>query len=392
MSSHQSTTVKQRIEELDLYRGFAILGIFMVNILVMNVSFAFREDWELEQTGTLNQITFFVLQTVFYSKFFAIFSFLFGIGVALQLQQSSKNIFFFLRRFGALFIFGVLHILFIWSGDILHVYGILGLLLLVFLKLPARYLLWSAVLLFLFPYFGSLFDWLLSVFSLDFSNSGIAILNREEIIDLKRNGSYWSGVVLRTHEYRYALQLIWAYIAPIALSMMLIGAYIVKKQFVFNLYAFALKIRLPILICTAILLVYRFTFLYYIMPNFEIQRGSLLSIAFWTFFQLSDVFISFFLLWTLTLLYQSHRIKRIISPFKNVGKLAFSNYILQSVFGYVLMRSFGLYETLSVFECFCIVLVFFAFQVLISKIYLMYFKTGPLERLWRIISYGRLKL
>jgi uncharacterized protein len=56
MSSHQSTTVKQRIEELDLYRGFAILGIFMVNILVMNVSFAFREAWGLEQTGPLERL------------------------------------------------------------------------------------------------------------------------------------------------------------------------------------------------------------------------------------------------------------------------------------------------------------------------------------------------
>lgn len=40
-----------RIDELDLFRGFAILGIFMVNILVMNVSFLYCGEWEAEQTG-----------------------------------------------------------------------------------------------------------------------------------------------------------------------------------------------------------------------------------------------------------------------------------------------------------------------------------------------------
>ena len=97
----------ERINELDIFRGFAILGIFMVNILVMNVCFAYRAEWEAEQTGWLQAISFFILENVFYSKFFTIFSFLFGIGVALQIKQSKakgnySNL-FFLRRFGSLF-------------------------------------------------------------------------------------------------------------------------------------------------------------------------------------------------------------------------------------------------------------------------------------------------
>ena len=60
-----------RIHLLDVYRGFAILGIFLVNILVMNCGFSFRLDWESEQIGWLNQASFFFLETFTYSKFFS---------------------------------------------------------------------------------------------------------------------------------------------------------------------------------------------------------------------------------------------------------------------------------------------------------------------------------
>lgn len=386
---NQPVLGKKRIEELDYYRGFAILGIFMVNILVMNVSFVFRQDWEAEQTGWLNQCTFFVLETVFYSKFFAIFSLLFGMGIALQLQNTlNKSILFFIRRFGALLVFGILHILFIWSGDILHLYAILGFFLLFFFRLQAKYLLWIAILIFLFPYFGQLVDWILSSLSI-IPESALVDYSRKDLIELYRNGSYSSGVQIRIKEYTYALKLVFAYIAPIAFSMMLIGGYLVKKGIVYRLKSFAVKITKPLLISTTILLVYRFIFIYYILPNHAPEWGSMLSITLHTIFQLSDVSISFLLLWTLTLLYHKKYFTKILTPLKYVGRMAFTNYILQSVFGYILMRTFGFYEKLSVFECFILVLLFFGFQIIISKIYFKYFKFGPLEWLWRVVSYWK---
>lgn len=381
---------KKRIVALDYYRGFAILGIFMVNILVMNVSFAFREEWEAEQTCWLNQATFFILQTVFYSKFFAIFSLLFGMGIALQIQKTSnKSTFFFLKRFGTLFIFGIMHILFIWSGDILHLYALLGILLLFFFKLPARYVLWSAIFIFLFPFFRDIINWFLNYLSFD-NYSYITSYTREDLIELKRNGSYWSGVKLRIKEYSFALQILHAYIAPVALSLMLVGGYIVKKGIVFNLQKFAQRITKPLLITTGVLIIYRFTLLYYILPVHEPEWGSLLSITLHTIYQLSDVAISFLLLWTLTMLYHKKYMVKVLSPLKYVGRMAFTNYILQSVFGYIMMRTFGYYETFSVFECFILVLFFFGIQVVLSKMYLKYFKFGPLEWLWRVLSYGKL--
>ena len=388
-TKNQPVLGKERIEELDYYRGFAILGIFMVNILVMNVSFVFREDWEAEQTGWLNQSTFFVLQNIFYSKFFAIFSLLFGMGIALQMQNSyKKSMLFFLRRFGALFVFGVMHILFIWSGDILHLYAFLGFFLLFFFKMPAKYLLWTAIFIFLFPYFGKLVDWLLSFLSIVPENA-LTDYTRNDLINLIRNGSYWSGVELRVKEYVYPLQLVFGYILPIALSMMLIGGYIVKKGIVFRLKSFAREITKPLLISTGVLLMYRFILIYYILPNHAPEWGSLFSITLHTIYQLSDVAISFSLLCILTLLHHQKLMIKVLAPLKYVGRMAFTNYILQSVFGYLIMRTFDYYETFSVFECFVIVLIFFGIQVVFSKIYLKYFKFGPLEWIWRVMSYWK---
>ena len=387
---NQPVSGKKRIAELDYYRGFAILGIFMVNILVMNVSFAFRQDWEAEQMGWLNRSTFFILETVFYSKFFATFSLLFGMGIALQLQNTSnKSILFFIRRLGALLVFGLLHILFIWSGDILHLYALLGLLLLLFFRLQAKYLLWIAIVIFLFPYFGKLVDWILGSLSI-IPERALDDHSRKDLIELYRNGSYSSGVQLRIKEYVFALKLVLAYIAPVAFSMMLLGGYLVKKGIVYRLRSFALEITKPLLICTSILLVYRFVLIYYILPNHAPEWGSMLSITLHTIFQLSDISISVLLLWSLTMLLHQKYFTKMLSPLKYVGRMAFSNYILQSVFGYIVMRTFGFYEKLSVFECFVLVLLFFGFQVVISKFYFNYFKFGPLEWLWRVVSYWKI--
>jgi uncharacterized protein len=380
----------RRIEELDFYRGFAILGIFMVNILVMNVSFAYRQEWEAEQTGWINQSTLFILETLFYSKFFVIFSLLFGMGVALQIQSSSnKSIFFFLRRFGALLVFGLLHILFIWSGDILHLYAILGLFSLAFFKLHPKILLWLAIIVFIFPYFGKLADWSFNTLSLA-PEKALDEYSRNDLTELYRNGSYSSGMQLRIKEYLFALKLVFAYIAPVAFSMMLLGGYLVKQGIVYRLKSFANEISKPLLISTLILLIYRFSLIYYILPNHAPQWGSALSITLHTIFSLSDISISFTMLWLLTKLYHRAYLIKVINSLKFVGRMAFTNYILQSVFAYWLMRTLSYYETFSVFQCFILVLLFFGVQIMISKIYFSYFMFGPLEWLWRVVSYWKI--
>jgi uncharacterized protein len=382
-----------RINELDIFRGFAILGIFMVNILVMNVSFAYRGEWEAEQTGWLQRASFFVLETIFYSKFFTIFSFLFGVGVALQIQGSKqKGNFsnsFFLRRFGSLFLLGILHILFVWAGDILHLYGMLGLLLLLFFRGSAKVLLLSASVVFLFPFYTILFEQIVEWLSFDYSTP-LASLSREEIFELKHHGSYLSGIILRLKEYAFATALIYSGITPVALTMMLLGGYAVKKGWLENIYVQLIKIKPYLFAALVILLVYRFILLYWILPSFETPFGSALSITLLTFFQLSDVVISFSFLWLIGYLWNIGFARQLLSPLQYVGRMALSNYIFQSIIGYLIMRTFNGYEYFSPFGCILLVLAIYSVQIVLSKLWLNNFRFGPLEWVWRCISYMKL--
>ena len=386
------TIAKERIGELDVFRGFAILGIFMVNILVMNVSFAFREAWEAEQTGWLEQTSFFVLQTVFYSKFFAIFSFLFGMGVALQIRKAKERenfrVSFFLRRFAALFVMGELHILLIWSGDILHLYAILGVLLLYFFQRSSKFLLWSAALIFLFPLYGAIYEWLNETVAWDYMKA-LMKYSREELMALKHDGSYWSGVELRTKEWAFAIVLMYFMIAPIALCMMLLGGVLVKKGFLENIPQWLERVKKTLFISFGLLMVYRFSFWYLVMPNSDIEHGSPLSIALVTLFQLSDMATSFVMLWGIAYLYQQNKWKKLLSPMRYVGQAALSNYIMQSVLGYIVMRTFNGYEYFSAFGCMILVLSIYLVQILLSKWWFSYFRFGPLEWLWRCVSYRK---
>jgi uncharacterized protein len=383
----------ERINELDIFRGFAILGIFMVNILVMNVCFAYRAEWEAEQTGWLQAISFFILENVFYSKFFTIFSFLFGIGVALQIKQSKakgnySNL-FFLRRFGSLFFFGVLHIVLLWAGDILHIYGMLGVLLLFLFRLPAKLLLGLAIMIFIFPFFNAFFEQIMEWLSFDYS-APLAELSRAEILVLKHHGSYYSGIVLRLKEYAFASGLIYSAITPIALSMMLLGGYIVKMGWLENLYERILRIKPYLLISLGVFLIYRFTVYYWVLPTFNIPHGSPISITLITLFQISDVLISFSLLWFLGYLWNKGIGRWLISKLQFVGRMALSNYILQSILGYLVMRTFNGYEYFSAFGCIILVLSIYSFQIIISQLWLTKFQFGPLEWAWRCISYVKI--
>jgi uncharacterized membrane protein YeiB len=82
--------------------------------------------------------------------------------------------------------------------------------------------------------------------------------------------------------------------------------------------------------------------------------------------------------------------KKILFTFSFAGKMAFTNYILQSIIGYFLMRSISLYETLTPTTAILITIIVFIAQVFLSKFWLSRFKLGPLEWLWRCISYGKI--
>lgn len=135
-SSIQPTPGKSRIQALDVLRGFALLGILVVNMPYMNNPMLMVMSdlgmWNaLQDTAGL-----FVIKALFESKFFVLFSFLFGYGFWLFLNKkqddSSSVVPVFRRRLFYLLLFGIAHVVFLWSGDILVFYALFGFILLLF--------------------------------------------------------------------------------------------------------------------------------------------------------------------------------------------------------------------------------------------------------------------
>ena len=119
-----------RLIILDILRGYALVGILFIIVQVTNCHFILQHECLMLWNSVPDRWITHALQLIITNKFFAIFSFLFGVGIAMQYQKlfesGHRPYLFFIRRMIGLFLLGVAHIFFLFSGDILHIYAILG--------------------------------------------------------------------------------------------------------------------------------------------------------------------------------------------------------------------------------------------------------------------------
>ena len=143
----------ERIEVIDILRGFALLGILLVNMEffshpVQQVLFGLKE-W----TSAADRLAEWGIRFLAEGKFYSLFSFLFGLGFALQIQRAeargTRFVPFYLRRLFILLLIGLAHAIFLWTGDILVLYAVTGavLLLLFRRRAPRTLLIWCGVML-----------------------------------------------------------------------------------------------------------------------------------------------------------------------------------------------------------------------------------------------------
>ncbi|XQW85315.1 DUF418 domain-containing protein [Thalassotalea piscium] len=129
---------KNRIQVMDLLRGFALIGIIFMNIEWFNRPVSDLLSFDFSQTGG-DWAASWLVKVFIEGKFYKLFSIIFGMGFAVMLlnaQQAGRPFgAWFTRRMLALFVFGMLHMVFLWGGDILHDYAVAGLYLLGFVAL-----------------------------------------------------------------------------------------------------------------------------------------------------------------------------------------------------------------------------------------------------------------
>ena len=126
-------TISERIDAMDILRGLALVGILLMNIEWFNRAIAGLGTQDTSLTG-LDHAVGWLIRCFVEGKFYTLFSLLFGMGFAVMLlrAKAADRPFgaWFLRRMLILIVFGILHMVFLWGGDILHSYGFAGLLLL----------------------------------------------------------------------------------------------------------------------------------------------------------------------------------------------------------------------------------------------------------------------
>jgi len=397
----------EREKFMDVLRGFAILGIFIANL---GSGFAYYNE-SAHLTGpyllpSLDHKTMMVHHMFIEGKFYSIFSLLFGWGIALQIKRGlAKGIDAVptvRRRLLFMLLLGAVHLM-IWSGDIVFFYALLGFLLLPLRKLSNKTLLVTGVILVLSPI---LLYWLKMQYPVlnwpsdELRNKGIkvtsSLLNiksEEEFMAVMHHGTWLDqfkanigGVFFR---YSY---LLFVSRIPKVLGMFLIGYVVGRTDFYKNILQHKRILYAVIVFGVLVALPANFMLAKYMGYHDDDYYGLKMNGFYQTIFYaigvapLAMTYVSLFML-----SFQTHAGKKLLSVFAPVGKMAFSNYITQSLIGNFVFLGAGLGYMGQVGPLYFTIfgIIVFAMQIVISSIWLKYFNYGPLEWLWRSATYGK---
>ncbi|MCM3741080.1 DUF418 domain-containing protein [Oceanobacillus luteolus] len=374
------TSDQNRINHIDMIRGFAILGIFMVNIGAFSAPYFLRGGAEEAWNSPLDQFTLAFIDIFFQGSFYTLFSILFGFSWQLmkdrlQLKGMKYSSFLF-RRQVVLIGFGLVHAILIWHGDILFSYGLIGLLLLLFLEVKDRTLLiWAAILfggsvgiitLLLYPV-RHLMNWTdqegIRVAIHNYSSGSFPLIWQQNLQDWLMANSGITFILL----------------CFILLPLFLFGMYLARKRWFHKPEEFQ-KVLSRLLVITFILSVilkfgpYLFgnpLWLTYVQDNFGGAASALFYMTLITLGAQTDIGM------------------KIFRPLQYVGRMALSNYILQSVVCFLLFYGvgLGLYHSVTPAVSVLIALIIFGLQIILSKWWLLRFRFGPLEWVWRSLNY-----
>lgn len=375
------TTISNRIEVVDALRGFALLGV-----LYANIPFGGNPPIESAFDGTMTFLYNFLIS----KKFITIFSMLFGFGFYIQMSRAQEKgidfISYFLKRMGLLFLIGCIHSFLLWNGDILMSYAFGGVFLLLIRNWSVKKLVILAILfnviLTASTFIGNTsLGW--AVYDYDFSiNTDLALTN--SFIEYLRINwitsnwvNFWNDMPL-TLFFTFGNMLIGMILGKIEFFKGNNGLQGLKRSFV----GLGVILGIPASYYFHKLMIGQLELdLPQLWVPFAIIAGMLFqSLAYITLF---------------VELYKVDFIRKIFLGFKFVGKTALTNYLFQSVFYLIVIyhctNLFQLYGKLSQPESYLLASLFFIVQAIISYYWLKKWNQGPIEYLWRNMSYSSIK-
>lgn len=397
-SKAQPISLLERIEVIDVLRGLAVCGILIGN-MQWNTGYGLMPPSVEELSPLYDRVTHYLVHVIVEGKFYSIFSFLFGFGFALQIaradERGDKNASVFKRRLFWLLVIGVIHAL-VWAGDILSVYALMGFILLLFRRKSDRSLVkWSLFLLTL-PVVTYLLMWLLIAM---FAPPDVAAkvdnaqadMWRHEVEYIPTHGFFeiTTGYNLQMLAGRW-IGLIVQMRLPKILAMFLLGCYAYRKGFFQNVVQNRQLIRqftIYGLICGLLLNV---TFAWFAHSEADIPPTLSGFIGVVTY-AIGVPALALGVIGMIVTLWRSEAWRKVLGVFAPVGRMALTNYLTQTAVSMFIFYGWGLgyYGKVGALTATLIALAIFAVQIVISSIWLNYFAYGPVEWIWRQLTYKR---
>lgn len=392
-------SLQDRIEILDVLRGLAVCGILIGNVQWFS-GYGMMPAALEAQSPLADRVTHFLVHFFVEGKFYSIFSFLFGFGFALQISRAEERgdlkARLFKRRLFWLLVIGLAHAYLLWAGDILSIYAATGFLLILFRRKTNESLLKWAFALLAVPILTYILFYILFVSFV--SPEALAKLQAGQI-------DFWNAAVTKVQQASYLqivtdfnLQyvlgryagLIFDMRLPKLLAMFLLGFYAYRRGFFQNLSSHRPFIRRVLVYGLVLGLAGNIAFAA-LAGKEAVFPPSLVGIIGVITYAFGVPALALFYMAVVATLWQKETWRRLLAFLAPVGRMALTNYLLQTIICVLIFYGYGLgqFGRVGARTATLIALGIFLFQILMSALWLKYFSYGPMEWIWRQLTYGR---
>jgi uncharacterized protein len=392
---------QERIADLDVVRGFALLGILIMNMPGFSTSFFAGADGSLVWTGTVDRIAEGARDMLFSGKFNSMFSLLFGLGFTIQLgrmmaRDPARAPWLYVRRLLVLGAFGLIHSMVFWNGDVLHIYAVLGFALLFLRNVSNRTVYVLLGICLIYPLISGLLR--LAVITPEMVKNLVA---EEKAWEASNNlafghGTFFQAAREHTREFFYdygTLLNVWGFLGFYVqmATTMLIGFLIGRNGWVQRIPEFLPLIRKLQWRGLALGLVLAATF----GIIFELNRApgpSLIKIVGSNAYVLCRLALMGFYVLTIVRLMQSPEWQSRFAPIAATGRMPLTNYLSQTLMATTLFYGWGFGLFGKVGPALGLVIsfaIYFLIQVPLSVWWLRRHEYGPMEYLWRRLTYAQ---
>ncbi len=394
-----STLPDRRIISLDVLRGIAVLGILIMNIQSFSmIGAAYINPTAFGDLNGINKWVWIISHLLANEKFMSIFSILFGAGVILfterAIEKNRKAAAFHYRRMFWLLIFGLMHAYFIWYGDILVAYSLCGMLVFLFRKMAPKKLVIFSLLFFIIPIIFNVASGLtIQYWPEESYNQNLQswIPDTEKVATelSAMQGGWIAQMAIRVQGaiFMETFLFFWFTMWRV-ISMMLLGMALYKWGVLSARRSLMYYMRMTLFGITAGLIIIAVGIYENFSYNWSMDYSMFIG---GQYNYVGSVLVALGYIGIVMLICRSEQFSWLKNLFSSVGKMAFTNYILMSLLGMFIFYGNGL-GLFGKVERSIQILIVFAIWILIltiSPLWLKTFRYGPLEWLWRVLSYWR---